>query len=163
MIDWDVESAAPLPLILAFLDRIGIPYHARPLAEGTFLPGVTIEGGGVHFDPATLTYPGDVLHEAGHIALTPADERATLCQAVLDAQPASESLEIGVLLWTFLAAKEIGIPVEMVFHAGGYKDGSTWLIEQFESGSAMGLPLLNWMGVTESMPGGIRVKSWLRP
>ena len=133
-----------------------------PLAEGTFLPGVTIDGGAVHFDPVGLSYPGDVLHEAGHIALTSADERGELCQAVLDAQPASESLEIGVLLWTYLAAKEIGIPPELVFHAGGYKDGSTWLIEQFESGSAMG-PLLNWMGVTESTPDGIRVKSWLRP
>jgi hypothetical protein len=158
-----VESAAPLPVILGFLDRVGIPYREKSLADGTFLPGVTIDAGAVHFDPATLAYPGDVLHEAGHIALTPADERPSLNQAVLDAQPASESLEIGVLLWTFLAAKEIGIPVEMVFHAGGYKDGSTWLIEQFESGSAMGLPLLNWMGVTESTPDGIRVKSWLRP
>lgn len=115
------------------------------------------------FDPSTLTHAGDVLHEAGHIALTPPAERAALDQAVLDAQPENESVEVGVLLWTYLAAKEIGLPVEVVFHAGGYKEGSGWLIDQFESGNALGLPLLNWMGVTEQTPTGINVKSWLRP
>jgi hypothetical protein len=158
-----VESSESLNLILAFLNQIGIPYAEKSLADGTFLPGVTIDHGGVHFDRTALVYPGDVLHEAGHIALTPPDERGALDQAVLDAQPATESLEIGVLLWTFLAAKEIGLPIEMVFHAGGYKDGSTWITDQFESGNQMGLPLLNWMGVTEETTAGIRVKNWLRP
>ncbi len=149
--------------ILAFLDRIGIPHRETTLETPTFLPGVTIDGGAVVFDPIRLGYPGDLLHEAGHIALTPAAERADLDQAVLDAQPAHKSAEIGVLLWTFLACREIGLPPEIVFHAGGYKDGSTWLIEQFESGNAIGLPLLNWMGITESTDEGIRIVSWLRP
>ena len=148
--------------ILAFLDRIGIPYRETTLQDPTFLPGVTIDGGAVVFDRNHLSYPGDLLHEAGHIALTPTDERASLNQAVLDAQPANESAEIGVLLWTFLACREIGLPPEIVFHAGGYKEGSTWLIEQFEGGNAIGQPLLNWMGVTESTSAGIRVVSWLR-
>lgn len=149
--------------ILAFLDRIGIPYRETALDAPTFLPGVTIDGGAVVFDRRQLAYPGDLLHEAGHIALTPPLERADLDQAVLDAQPAHKSAEIGVLLWTFLACREIDLPPEIVFHAGGYKEGSTWLIEQFESGNAIGLPLLNWMRVTESTDSGVRVINWLRP
>jgi hypothetical protein len=158
-----VDRAESIALILGFLDRIGIPHREAPTPEGTFLPGITIDQGTVCFDPAILAHPGDILHEAGHIALTPPSERAALDQAVLDAQPVNESVEIGVLLWTFLAAKKIGLPVEIVFHAGGYKEGSAWLIEQFETGQALGLPLLNWMQVTEQTAGGIRVKNWLRP
>jgi hypothetical protein len=158
-----VERDESIALILSFLDRIGIPYREMPLSEGTFLPGVTIEQGAVCFDRTNLVYAGDVLHEAGHIAVTPPAERASLGQAVLDVQPANESLEIGVLLWTFLAAKEIELPVEVVFHAGGYKKDAGWLIQQFESGQQhLGLPLLNWMGIAEQTPTGINVKSWLR-
>lgn len=153
----------PLVTILAFLDRIGIPHQAAELGEDTFLPGIAIEGGRLLIDGQKLLYPGDVLHEAGHIALTPPSERPFLNQDVLGSQSPKESEEIGVLLWTYLVSKEIGLPVEVVFHAGGYKGGSNWLIEQFEGGTLIGLPLLVWMGIVErDADGSIRVKSWLR-
>jgi hypothetical protein len=51
------------------------------------------------------------------------------------------------VLWTFAAAKHIGLPLDILFHTNGYKNDSTWLIEQLESGSYIGLPLLEWMGL----------------
>lgn len=150
--------------ICDFLDRIGIRYAFVDDLDGTFLPGLAIANGTLKVDKAKLTYPGDLLHEAGHIALTEPDKRDTLDQSVLDAQAPHEGEEIGVILWTYFAAKEIGLAPDVVFHAGGYKEGSQWLIDQFDGGTFIGLPLLVWMNVAENpVPGEVpRIKSWLR-
>jgi len=150
--------------ICAFLESIGIPYKLGEIGGDTFLPGIDISRGALTIDISRLTYPGDILHEAGHIALTKPELRPAVGQEMLKAQSPAESEEMGVILWTYLAAREIGIPEEIVFHAGGYKDESNWLIEQFRSGNFIGLPLLTWMGVTEpSKPGETpKVRSWLR-
>lgn len=150
--------------ICEFLDRIGIPYQETTLEQDTFLPGLTVEHGKVLVDRERLTYPGDFLHEAGHVALTKPELRCSVDQAYLGAQDPQESEEIGVLLWTYLAAREIGLPLDAVFHAGGYKGQSNWLIEQFAAGNYIGLPLLTWMGITEPGQPGQKPKvvSWLR-
>lgn len=149
--------------IRAFLDRVGIAHRDRALDEATFLPGLRIERGEVLVDLARVTYPGDLLHEAGHVALATPSGRPSLSQDVLGSRPPAQSEEIGVLLWTYLAAREIGLPSDVVFHAGGYKGEATWLIAQYESGVWIGLPLLVWMGVAEAdSSGGVRVRSWLR-
>jgi len=150
--------------MLEFLDRIGIAYRIAKLDEQTFLPGIAIDGGTVIIDPERLAYPGDILHEAGHIAVTEPSRRGSLNQEVLGSESPKESDEIGVMLWTYLAAKELGIPPAVVFHAGGYRGSAEWLIEQFEGGTYIGLPLLTWMGITENPPPGERprVISWLR-
>ncbi|MGB7019857.1 MAG: hypothetical protein WBD80_11725, partial [Xanthobacteraceae bacterium] len=48
---------------------IGIEVRAATLIEPTFLPGLDIRHGAILADEARLTYPGDILHEAGHIAV----------------------------------------------------------------------------------------------
>lgn len=156
--------ADTLASIYAFLERIGIPYTETELPGDTFLPGIKIDGGEIFVDPSKLTYPGDILHEAGHIALTAPQSRSALNQNVLGSQDPKESEEIGVILWSFLAAKEIGLAPEIVIHAGGYRGSSDWYIENFEGGTYIGLPLLTWMGVTENPQKGERPKilSWLR-
>jgi hypothetical protein len=150
--------------ICAFLSRIGIPYEEAEVPEDTFLPGLEIQNGAVRIDRARLTYPGDILHEAGHIALTEPSLRSQVGQEMLSAQHPAQSEEIGVILWTYLAAREIGLPPEVVFHAAGYKDQGSWLSDQFKSGNYIGAPLLNWMGITEPGKAGDPpiVKSWLR-
>jgi hypothetical protein len=150
--------------ICVFLNSVGIPHEEGEIEGDTFLPGLQIENGRIKIDRKRLTYPGDLLHEAGHIALTRADLRPTVGQEDLGSQNPAQTEEMGVILWTYLAAKEIGIPAEVIFHAGGYKDQSNWLLDQFENGNFIGLPLLGWMGVTEpANPGATpRVVSWLR-
>jgi hypothetical protein len=150
--------------ILSFLDEVGIPYQEGEIAGDTFLPGLEIQNGTIKIDRERLTYPGDLLHEAGHIALTKPAERATLGQEELSSQAPEQSEEMGVILWTYLASQEIGLPPEVVFHAGGYKSEGNWLMEQFASGNFIGAPLLGWMGITDpAKPGeALKVKSWLR-
>ncbi len=150
--------------ICSFLDRIGISYCKAAIEGDTFLPGLLIDNGSLTIDLSKLHYPGDVLHEAGHIALTHPAKRPFLNQDMLNAQSEQESEEIGVQLWTFLATREIGLPADVVFHSGGYRGQSKWFIENFEKGNFIGLPLLVWMKIVEPAPQGNFpvVKSWLR-
>ncbi len=60
-----------LSLILAFLREIGLDVMAAELDDATFLPGITIDRGKILYDAARLTYPGDLLHGAGRIAVAP--------------------------------------------------------------------------------------------
>ena len=63
----------PAPILdqmYAFLAEIGIPVSETTLSQSTFVPGILIDQGRLLVDPAKLLYPGDLLHEAGHIAVT---------------------------------------------------------------------------------------------
>ncbi|MGB0176334.1 MAG: hypothetical protein ACPF9D_04155, partial [Owenweeksia sp.] len=64
--------------ICNFFDQAGIPYEKKELPEETFLPGVALGEGKVLYDPEKLKYPGDLLHEAGHFALSVPGEREDL-------------------------------------------------------------------------------------
>lgn len=85
-------------------------------------------------------------------------------QELLAKRPTGQGEEIGVQLWTYLAALEIGLPPEIVFHAGGYQGSSDWFVETYGSGNFVGLPLLTWMGIAIANPEGGPpiVNRWLR-
>lgn len=148
-------------LICDFIRQIGLEIReAKPGATATFLPGVEIENGVLLYNPEKLLYPGDLLHEAGHMALTPANQRTKLSGNVINTDPQREGDEIAVMLWTYAAAMEGNIPLELVFHEHGYKGQSDWLIENYQKGTYIGLPLLKWMGLTDdAFP---KMKRWLR-
>ena len=55
--------------IAEFLRSIGLPVRAGAIPDATFLPGIHMERGGLVADEARLCYPGDLLHEAGHLAV----------------------------------------------------------------------------------------------
>lgn len=158
-----MDREESIDLICGFLDRIGIRHSFADTGEDSFLPGLRIEGGQVIIDREKVPYPGDILHEAGHLALVLPEERANFGQEDLKDRPSGQGEEIACQLWTFLAAKDIGLPVEIVFHEAGYQGGSQWFIDNYESGNYIGLPLLTWMGITESGDGMPVVKSWVRP
>jgi len=83
--------------IVAFLREIGLPIRADAMGEDTVLPGIKVEHGGLLYDPAKLKYPGDLLHEAGHLAVKiPADRQA--CGADLGSDPAEEMMAIS---WSY--------------------------------------------------------------
>lgn len=129
--------------IIAFLDRIGIPVEIEPVSEGSFLPGVTVRRGTLVFDPAHLPYPGDLLHEAGHIAVTDPAVRNTL-EAVSD----SPGEEMAAIAWSYAAALEIGIDPAVVFHDHGYRGAGASILGNFTQGSYFGVPLLDYYGMT---------------
>lgn len=64
--------------IADFLTEIGIEIGLARLSEPTFLPGILIDGGKILVDEEKLAYPGDLLHEAGHLAVVPGNLRANL-------------------------------------------------------------------------------------
>jgi hypothetical protein len=130
--------------IIDFLTKIGIKTQFCTIDKPTFLPGLNIQNGEIRIDMDKLAYPGDLLHEAGHIAVTESAKRSTTSDdAFTDAGE-----EIVAILWSYAAAKEIELPLEILFHPEGYKNSSKWIIESFESQTFMGLPLLEWMQMT---------------
>src|SRR6218665_1336524 len=90
--------------ILAFLDEIGIPVSQGTTRADSFLPGIEIRDGGLVIDPAQHFYPGDLLHEAGHIACTDPANRPTLCN--VESDPGEE---MAAIAWSYAAARAIGI------------------------------------------------------
>ncbi len=150
-----------LDRILDFLTSIGLPVRETPFDKPGFLPGLLIEKGELLLDRARLLYPGDVLHEAGHIAVTVAAERPLLGANITENHPEKEGEELAVLLWTYAACRHLDIPPVVVFHPEGYKGQSEWLINIFTNGQYMGLPLLVWMGMTTT-EGFPTMTRWLR-
>ena len=146
----------PTERITEFLELIGIPVRAADLPE-SFLPGVSLEHGGLLVDHDRLTYPGDLLHEAGHLAVAPPDVRSGL-NGDIDDVP---GLEWAAIPWSYAAALEIEIDPALVFHEGGYRGHSPGLLRNFEMGVPIGLHLLVEAGMTtaDSYP---RMLSWLR-
>jgi hypothetical protein len=160
------HPAAPVPAdyldqMLEFLASIGLPVRETSFEQPGFLPGLLIDKGELLLDRARLLYPGDMLHEAGHIAVTVAAERPLLGANVTENHPEKEGEELAVLLWTYAACRYLGIPPIVVFHPDGYKGSSKWLIESFTNGQYMGLPLLVWMGLTTT-EGFPTMTRWLR-
>lgn len=128
--------------IVDWLREIGLTVRFAPV-DDSFLPGVTLEPGGLIVDPERLRYPGDLLHEAGHLAtMVPAQRAATGSNAGTDMGD-----EIAAQTWSYAAAVHLGIPAEIVFHPTGYKGAAASLIEIYRDGNA-GVPLLQWMGLT---------------
>lgn len=67
-----------LEQVLDFFRAIGIRYQLEALPVSGFLLGVLIKNGTLLIDPEQLSYPGDLLHEAGHIAVMPEASRHLL-------------------------------------------------------------------------------------
>jgi hypothetical protein len=128
--------------IVDWLREIGLTVRTAPLDADTFLPGVTLEPGGLVFDPERLLYPGDLLHEAGHLAtMLPAERAATGSNAGSDM-----GYEIAAQAWSYAAAVHLGLPPETVFHSNGYKGSAAKLAEIYRDGEA-GVPMLQYLGL----------------
>ena len=135
--------ANPLTERLAdFVRGVGITVRVADLPEPTFLPGLAIRDGAILVDEARLAHPGDLLHEAGHVAVADAGERV---QPALTPTPGDE---MAALAWSYAALRHLDLDPAVVFHPDGYKGGSQALIEIFTGGSTLGVPLLQCYGMT---------------
>ena len=152
------ESLTP---ILGFLRDIGIPVDAASLPADGFLPAIEVRGGRLRYDPDRLQWPGDLLHEAGHIAVTDPAIRATVSEFASDGGD-----EMAAIAWSYAAALAIGIDPRVVFHDHGYRGDGQWLAETFADGRYIGLPMLQYFGLArlpadDGAPYPAMVK-WLR-
>lgn len=144
--------------ILEFLLRIGLTVRAGEVAGATFLPGIQIVRGVLVFQGGRMTYPGDLLHEAGHLAVLMDDERRLAHGDVGN----DGGAEMAAIAWSYAASVHLGLNASVVFHSDGYRGASASLIENFTAGRYFGVPLLEWMGMTTTdlYP---RMRFWLRP
>ena len=133
---------------IAFIRSIGITVTERPIEEETFLPGILISQGGIVIDIEKLKYPGDVLHEAGHIAVIPEAERPALHGPDIAARPERASEEMMAIAWSYAACKHLDIDPYFVFHDDGYQGGGNQMADQFAEGKWFGVPMLQYVGMT---------------
>jgi hypothetical protein len=136
------------PTIFDFLTRIGLPVAEETLPADTFLPGIALRAGGLMVDPDRLMWPGDLLHEAGHLAVLP----AALRSEAQDDDPNHAEIEFAgeleAMAWAYAAAVELGLPVEVLIHDGGYHGKARDLLQMYAFGVYPGLRGLCETGMT---------------
>lgn len=156
--------------IVAFLREIGIPIREDTIPEETFLPGLCISHGTLLFDRALLKWPGDLLHEAGHVAVTPAAQRHQLDDRLSGEIEAPHAGEIEATAWSFAAAAHLGLPLSELFHSGGYRGCGDRLIFTFSSGcypgaaglAAAGMTVTGAAALAAGVPPFPHMQRWLR-
>ncbi|HEX6292168.1 MAG TPA: hypothetical protein VFZ66_23470 [Herpetosiphonaceae bacterium] len=153
--------------IVSFLQAIGLDVRAGQIPAETFLPGIWIDHGALLIDEARLRYPGDLLHEAGHLAVAAPARRTTISGDV--GPDAAE--EMMAIAWSYAAALHLRIDPAVVFHEAGYQGGARSIVENFQQGHTFGVPMLQWAGMTydatQAASRGVapypHMICWLRP
>jgi len=137
-----------IPTIIQFIESIGIPVVFDTITEKTFVPGILINKGRLVVDQHQFFYPGDLLHEAGHLAVAIPAEREIMHGDVGEEveKNKSDGEEMMAIAWSYAACVHLNIDPAVVFHPDGYKGSSDWYIEQYTSGNLLYLPLLQWAG-----------------
>jgi hypothetical protein len=129
--------------IAGFIAGLGLPVRSARLEKPTLLPGVTVTMGVILVDEPRLAHPGDLLHEAGHLAVCDAALRPTL-----EAVGEDGGEEMAAIAWSYAAVRQLGIDPAIVFHASGYRGDGASLLAAFEAGGTIGQPMLEWFGMT---------------
>jgi GNAT superfamily N-acetyltransferase len=146
----------------AFLRAIGLMVEFAPVASSS-VPGIERIANGLRVDRDALDYPGDMLHEAGMLAVRLPEER--------EQDPSSQiepAFQIAAIAWAWAAAFGLGIPDFMVIHDQGYKGLAPHIRADFAAGKCPGLPILAWIGMTtaptpETPSIYPQMLHWLRP
>ena len=163
-------SGADLGRIVAFLRDIGLEVGEGPVGAESFLPGVEVVAGAIVYDPARLAWPGDLLHEAGHIAITPAARRGDL-PGLLEGLPVdAHGGEVDATAWAYAACVALGLAPEVLFHAGGYRGHGQDMAMMYSLGVYPGAAGLARAGLThvgaeaasQGLPCYPRMVRWLR-
>lgn len=165
-----MAHAAHYRPILDFLAGIGLPVSEAPLPPDTFLPGIVIRDGGLIVDPDRLQWPGDLLHEAGHLAVLPPALRARASDDLAEEQDVAHAGEQEAMAWAWAAVQAIGLPPDVLMHEGGYHGQSAAVLQMYAVGIVPGLRGLCESGMTAARgftpdPGDVqypRMLRWLR-
>lgn len=129
--------------IAEFLQEIGLAVRAGAAAQETALPGIDIDSGALIVDETRLLYPGDLLHEAGHLAVVPPERRAAFHHDVGN-DPAEEMM---AMAWSYAAALHLKIDPKLVFH-DAFRGGGEAMLVAFQQGGRIGVPMLDYVGMT---------------
>ena len=134
--------------ILGFLEQVGLEVRREQIEADTFLPGIAIRAGAVVLDESKLEWPGDLLHEAGHLAVLPPAERSRASDALQNLPQLQGAGELEAMAWAYAAACHLNLPLDVLFHEGGYKGNSKGLIRTYSLGVYPGVRGLCDAGMT---------------
>lgn len=154
---------------ITFLNYIGIQTMFRSIEGDSFLPGFLIENGTVIIDRERLQYPGDILHEAGHIAVVPLADRSRLTEKAIIKRRDREAEEVMAIAWSYAACMHLMIAPSFVFHEDGYRGGSSSIMDSCSRNEYMGMFMLQSLGMATDGKGAApdarilpTMKRWLR-
>jgi hypothetical protein len=142
------DEMALLEQCIEFLNNIGIETTFRKIANKSFLPGLLINNGMIIIDKDTLTHPGDILHEAGHIAVVPGIDRSGLSERNIVNRKNREGEEVMAIAWSYAACIHLFIDPFFVFHEQGYRGGRDYITDSCRLKSYVGLSMLENIGLT---------------
>ena len=128
--------------LTAFVQSIGIDVIPASSLSPCRFPGLDIQHGRVLVDETRVLHPGNILHEAGHIAVTHPSKRGEFRLTPTDGE------EISTLAWSYAAALHLDLEPETVFYPGSYQNSDQALIENFAEGRYIGVPLLQLWGMS---------------
>src|SRR5205807_9172206 len=101
--------------LATFVRGIGIDVRATALDGPPFFPGVDIQYGASLIDETRLAHPADILHEAGHIAVSePSVRRAFRLEP-------NGGEEMATLAWSYAAALHLDVPPDVLFRPEQHK------------------------------------------
>src|ERR1043166_344453 len=141
--------------LVEFVRQLGIDVVSCPIDWKTQFPGLEIRAGTVLVDETQLLHPGNILHEAGHIAV---HDPATRSNSKFSP---SRGEELGALAWSYAAIVDLGLSSDLIFYPGSYHGWATSLIENFAEGRYLGVPCLQRYGMT--LETRLAVERGLRP
>ncbi|MCB0695939.1 MAG: hypothetical protein KDC07_01160 [Chitinophagaceae bacterium] len=157
-----------LQKITGFINDIGIPCDKGIVDQYTFVPGIDIVEGHIVYDTVMLLTPGDLLHEAGHIAVLEENERMVVTSPDVTGDLGNAQAEMAAIAWSWAAAEYLDIAPEVIFHEDGYRGGSEVIMNKFHNGNYFGVDTLESFGMTAEQTGGNEkffpeMEHWLRP
>jgi hypothetical protein len=162
MKDENYEEWVMFEKCVIFLDSIGIQTEFRKIGPGSFLPGFLIENGVIIIDREAMEHPGDILHEAGHIAVVPLADRPGLTERSMIKRKNREAEEMMAIAWSYAACIHLLIDTRFVFHEHGYRDGSSYIRESCDRKDYFGLPMLQEIGLMADEDAYPLLTRWLR-
>ena len=127
--------------LVTFVRSLGIEVQACAIDWKTQFPGLDIRAGAVLVDESQLLHPGNILHEAGHLAV---HDPATRLQPKFLPRKGEE---LSALAWSYAAVVKLGLSAELVFYPGSYHGWDTALIENFAEERYLGVPMLQLHGM----------------
>lgn len=144
----DDENMLKFEKCIDFLNDIGIPILFRSIGQDSFLPGFLIENGILIIDKEMLKHPGDILHEAGHIATVPSADRSSLTEKSIIKRKNREAEEMMAIAWSYAACMHLMIDPAFVFHDDGYRGGSGYITDSCSKHEYIGMSMLQSVGMT---------------
>ena len=147
-INWMVNQDMITDRIIAFVREIGIEVRMDEVVPAqAFVPGIAIQDGALVIDMEKLKYPGDILHEAGHLAVSDAQSRKSMGGILDSTNENAPAGELMAIAWSYAAATYLSIDPHIVFHEFGYQGGGSNIVDNFSEGRYLGLPMLQWVGL----------------